>query len=183
MNKPWSVLLLAFFVLGYCCVALAEPNPGVLRSPGTFKQLPRAVVASLTKEGCRIPPAIDLKDLVSTNVISGEFAQKDQKDWAIFCFVNGHSYIRVFWGGPAQCASRIARHKEEINAAKIEEWGGIGIAIGPVGKKFIMEHYEAYGEKPPIKITHQGINYYFVGKASVVYYCHRGQWLVLPGAD
>lgn len=175
-------MLLASFVLGYCCAALAESNLDVFRSPSSFKQLPRAVVSSLTKEGCRIPPGIIEKKIIATNVISGEFAQKGQKDWAILCFINGHSYIRVFWGGPAQCASRIAR-REDISATEVEEWGGYDIAIGPVDKKFIMEHYEAYGGVKPPKITHQGINYSILGKASVVYYCHIGQWLELSGAD
>ena len=38
------------------------------------------------------------------------------------------------------------------------------------------------GPEPP-PIDHQGINYAFIEKASVVLYWYEGQWLCLQGAD
>jgi hypothetical protein len=56
-------------------------------------------------------------------------------------------------------------------------------AIDKVDRKYIVDHYEAYGGPKPPEIAHFGINYEFLEKASVVYYCHQGQWLELTGAD
>ena len=55
--------------------------------------------------------------------------------------------------------------------------------LGTADRKFIVDSYKAYGGPKPPPITHLGINYEFLERASLVRYCHRGKWLELTGAD
>jgi hypothetical protein len=66
-----------------------------------------------------------------------------------------------------------------ITPAKV----GFSRGIAPVGKDFIMRHYDAYGGPKPPPIDHQGIDDAFIEKASVTWYFEGGKWLKLTGAD
>jgi hypothetical protein len=55
--------------------------------------------------------------------------------------------------------------------------------IRAVGRDFIIGHYRAYGGPEPPLIDHQGIDDYFLEKASITWYFHEGKWLQLQGAD
>lgn len=136
--------------------------------------MPAAVVDALKVEGCRVPQGLIDNQVVAKNVISGEFAQKGQTDWAVLCSKQGIQYIRIFWGGPVTCQLRIAMGTDT---------GDFDRAIGTADRKFIMDRYKAYGGPKPPPITHLGINYQYLEKASEVRYCHRGKWLELTGAD
>ena len=63
------------------------------------------------------------------------------------------------------------------------ERAGYSREITPVGKHFIMRHYDAYGGTKPPPIDHQGIDDAFIEKASVTWYFYAGKWLKLTGAD
>ena len=39
------------------------------------------------------------------------------------------------------------------------------------------------GKDPPFKLHHDGIEDYFIEKASVVDYLHSGRWVELAGSD
>lgn len=87
-------------------------------------------------------------------------------------------------GASSRCSS-------EISASQDKNWlqgignGKIGYsrAIGPANKETILEQHKEYGGPTPPPISHQGIDDYFVGKASVVHYCNNGKWIALTGAD
>jgi hypothetical protein len=70
-------------------------------APSAFPQLPLAVRKRLETEGCTVPqnPAVGRPH----NVVFGHFATIRQVDWAVLCSVDGHSVIRIFWGGLAGC--------------------------------------------------------------------------------
>jgi hypothetical protein len=103
------------------------------------------------------------------------------------CYVPGmgcHPSWSFFWSGLPKAVAEIAKDADttwlqDIGDGKI----GYSRAISAVGKKFIVEHYSAYGGPKPPPIDHQGINDAFVEKASIVRYYYRGNWLELTGAD
>lgn len=171
--------LFIFLAAGPSTAGMRTPN---FWSPASFSKLPPTISSALTKEGCRIPQATIERKIVATNVISGEFAQKGQRDWAILCSKNGHLYIKVLWGGAAHCPSRIEKERsipEDYAAQGLEFNHALSIA----NKDFILQHYQAHGGPKPPTITHFGINYEYLGKASVVHYCHNNKWLELTGSD
>jgi hypothetical protein len=63
------------------------------------------------------------------------------------------------------------------NPGRIFDW-----FIRPVGRKFIVGRYQAYGGPKPPPINHQGIE--SGGEtASMILYRYRGKWLTLQGSD
>ena len=118
------------------------------------------------------------------NVIRGDFAKPGQTDWAVLCSVKGVSTILVFWNGSERNPAEIAPMEDRnfLQGISTDEIG-YSRGISPVGKDFIMRHYEAYGGPKPPPIDHQGIDDAFIEKASVMWYFFGGKWLKLTGAD
>jgi hypothetical protein len=150
-------------------------------SPNVFSYLPKKIVRALQARGCAIPQAYD--ETKPHNVVSGEFARKGQTDWAVLCSQNRISSILIFWGGSVQAITAIAKAPD---LSYLQGTGnrrlGYSRMIAAVDKKFILDHYKAYGGQKPPPIRHQGIDDGFVGKASQVHY-YNGKWLRLQGAD
>ncbi len=174
----FTVIIIAIF--GIHSLSFSEEKKGIYINPDRVKVLPASIVLELKKLNCQIPQGI----LDHANAIEGEFAIKGQKDWAVLCAVNGKSHIRIFWGGPKKCSSVIAERSDADYLYKQSngEWEYYR-GLGRVGKKFIIEHYEAYGGPKPPPITHDAIEDKWLEKASVVHYCNKGKWVELTGAD
>ena len=140
------------------------------------------MVRELERRGCTIPQTPFTKN--PHNVIRGEFAKPGQTDWAVLCSVKGVSSILVFWKASEKNPAVIARMEDRIFLQGITaDETGFSRAIDPVGKDFIMRHYDTYGGPKPPPIDHQGINDSFLEKASEVSYFYDGRWLKLTGAD
>ena len=150
--------------------------------PAAFSGLPGNVVRELQRRGCTIPQTAYTKK--PHNVISGEFAKSGQTDWAVLCSVKGVSTILVFWNGSEKNPAEIATMEDRIFLQGISpEKIGYSRELTPVGKDFIVRHYDAYGGTKPPPIDHLGIDDAFLEKASVVWYFYNGKWLKLTGAD
>jgi hypothetical protein len=160
----------------------ASDRQVVRLSPAAFPELPKNLMAELQRRGCTIPqvPMVDGRQ----NVIRGEFAKQGQTDWAVLCSVDRVSSVLIFWGASDVHPAEIEKVKD---IDRLQGWGGDKIVysrqITPVGEKYIVERYNAYGGEKPPPTDHQGIDDAFVGKASVVLYSYRGKWLHLSGAD
>jgi hypothetical protein len=167
-------------IIGTYAYSYAEEKQEIYVNPEHLKGLPTDVAKELNKLNCLIPQRI----LDHTNAVEGEFAIKGQKDWAVLCSINGKSHIHIIWGGPKKCSSVIAERSDDNDLDK-ESNGDLEYnrGIGKVGKKFIIEHYEAYGGSKPPPITHDAIDDIWLEKASIVHYCHKGNWIKLTGAD
>jgi hypothetical protein len=151
-------------------------------SPSKFPQLPLAIRQELTRRGCAIPQVWGEKR--AHNVIRGSFIKPNEIDWAILCSVNRTSAILIFRNASPTRVIEIAR-EADINRLQGEGGETVGYSreISPVGRDFIVRHYDAYGGVKPPPIDHQGIDDAFVEKASVVQYFYRGKWFELTGAD
>jgi len=77
-----------------------------LLPPSSFPELPEAFRTLLDSRGCKIPE-MRYRD-GPRGVISREFAQRGQTDWAALCDKGGQSSILVFWGKNAECDSELA---------------------------------------------------------------------------
>jgi hypothetical protein len=155
----------------------------IMRLPPTaFRDLSASLVRELQRRGCTIPQTAYTKK--PHNVIRGEFLKPGQMDWAVLCSVKGVSAILVFWNGSENHPGVIASMEDRIF---LQGPGGdqfyYSRGISPVGRDFIMRHYDAYGGPKPPPIDHQGIDDAFIEKGSVTWYFYRGKWLKLSGAD
>jgi hypothetical protein len=181
-----SVLRLALFFAAFAAAQELDFNAAerqIVRLPPTaFHLLPKAVVGELQRRGCTIPQTGFSQ--APGNVITGEFAKRGQKDWAVLCSVKGASSILVFWNGSAQNPADLGS-ADDLNY--LQGSGGDKIVysrgIGVVGDKVITEHYQAYGGPKPPPIDHDGIDDAFLEKASVVQYFFNGKWMQLTGSD
>ena len=150
--------------------------------PTEFSELPGTVVRELQRRGCTIPQEAYTKK--RHNVIKGEFGKPGQSDWAVLSSVKGVSSILVFWNGSEKNPATVAPLEDRIFLQGITaNQIGFSRGITPVGKEFIMRHYQAYGGTKPPPIDHQGIDDAFIEKASVTWYFYEGKWLKLSGAD
>jgi hypothetical protein len=140
-----------------------------------FPQLPGDVAQDLNTRGCTVPQPLASRRL--TNVIQGHFRDSRQMDWAVLCDsrTKGTSMLLVYWSGNPSQPVVVSKSKLQHNSCWTE--------IAPVGKAFIMEHYQAYGGPKPPPVDHQGINVGICDKASTVSYFYRKQWLTLTGSD
>ena len=150
--------------------------------PTAFPELPQNLIRELQAQQCTVPQTYG--NPRPHNVIQGEFARKGRTDWAVLCSKSGVSSILVFWRGSAKNASEIAKSPDKDWLQGIDN-GKIGYsrAISAVGRRYIIEHYKAYGGPTPPPIHHEGINDAFVEKTSIVHYYFGGKWLKLQGAD
>jgi hypothetical protein len=151
--------------------------------PSGFPQLPRAVQVALEKRRCTIPQSFYPER--PHNVVTGSFARRGQRDWAVLCSVDGRSTILVFWAGgvtpaPAELApADDASFLQGIGNDRI----GYSRAIDRADTAWIREHAEAYSGPLPKRLDHDGINDAFVEKASEVFYYEDGAWQGLAGSD
>ena len=152
----------------------SESKYPIVRLPPTaFSELPKNLVRELKLRGCTVPQTFPPDQ--RSNVIRGSFAKAGQTDWAVLCSMKGSTSLLVFWNGSAANSVELGKNPDDTN--RLFDW-----FIRPVGRKFIMDHYRAYGGPKPPLIDHQGIE--SAGEsASVVLYYYRGKWLTLQGAD
>jgi len=164
---------LSLFTQGTAEPPSRHTYPVLRLKPAAFAELPKSFVAELDRRGCTIPQPYTNR---RANVIRGRFAQPGQTDWAVLCSENGFSSILVFWNNSERHPTEIAKWREPDSTVIYDHF------IKVVGRKFIVDHYRAYGGPKPPPIDHEGIE---SGgeKASAVLYYYRGKWLKLQGAD
>jgi len=154
--------------------------------PSVFTMLPPTIRHALETRSCTIPQSYDNATL--HNVISGEFINKGQQDWAVLCSRNGSSSILVFLSGSANKILKLdtSRDDEWFQSIGSGQYGFSRLIM--VASKEQIEGYNDYAkeftDEPDLPLlTHDGIDQFFVNKASTVRYYYKGQWLNLSGAD
>jgi hypothetical protein len=159
-----------------------QPGQAIKRlRPSAFPELPLAIRRKLGTHGCLIPQVAEIAG--RHNVIRGQFCRKGQMDWAVLCTKGGKFFILVFWARPCRCPAQLELEADPTFLQTGSEPIGYDRYISTVNKAYILQHYEWYGGPVPPPLDHEGINAGFAGKGSDVYYCYRGKWLLLQGAD
>jgi hypothetical protein len=193
MNKTFkiSLIFLAWILLCLRISVSAETSP--IRKaeikrlpPSVFINLPETIRRALDARGCTIPQPYD--NDAFQNVVSGEFVEEDQKDWAVLCSRNGISSILVFWNGSAKKITVLDTYPDNEWFQSIGSGqDGFSRLIMVASKEQILGYHDYAKEfrdvpdLPPL--THDGIDQFFVNKASTVRYYYKGHWLNLSGAD
>ena len=151
-------------------------------SPAEFPEIPPSLGKTLVDRECLIPQADSGGPL--GNLIRGEFFAKGQESWAVICSHEGRSQILAFRSADDPQPDLIEESDDPICLGEPWNCGMLyGTNISPVGRDYILSHYQAYGGPAPPPIEHQGIDVGIWEKGSVVRYFHNGVWLSLTGAD
>ena len=174
---------------GACAAPESEPEtpktpastPGRLR-PSAFTSLAEPIQQNLARRGCFVPQTFP--DSLPHNVVSGRFTSPGQTDVAVLCLRDTTSVIVLYRAGLSDSAVEVAP-RPHLRAELSDTGAGFTFsrAIGVADSAFIWSRFEAYGGQRPPAIDHHGINDIFPGKASVVWYWHRGKGLQLQGSD
>lgn len=162
--------------------APATPAVSTRLPPSAFADLSSAIVEDLTGRNCTIPQSFP--DTVPHNVVRGQFTSRGQIDIAVLCLRDTTSVILVYRGGVADSVAEIApRAHLQAELTDTSSVFSFSRAVSVVDSAFIQSRFERYGGPKPPTLDHHGVNDLFVGKASIVWYWHRGQWLQLQGSD
>jgi hypothetical protein len=166
------------------------PNDGKIRTlpASAFPELPKTLRKQLETLGCGVPQVPG--EAEPQNVVHGSFARQGQTDWAVLCSRAGKSSILVFGGKPTTCSGELAI-RDDSNYLQGDADGRLVYSrqISSASGKKILEYAKAFSQhdtgKAPAnpRLDHVGIEDIFVGKASEIYYCSRGKWQTLQGAD
>jgi hypothetical protein len=151
--------------------------------PSAFRTLPAAIQADLTRRGCTIPQPFTAK--APENVISGAFTRRGQVDWAVLCSINGDSSVLVFRAGSTRNVMSMESAPDSRFLQVVDGNNGVGFsrAIRRANGRHILRHYRDHGGPKPPPLDHDGIEHYFIEKASSILYWYRGEWLTLQGSD
>jgi len=157
-----------------------------LRSPSDFPELPQDFGKLLIGRGCQIPEYSNLgfKVIPPKTVISGDFAQSGQTDWAVICQKDDQSSIVVFWAKPtgAECDPELEKsgnrdYHESIRAVSSSEILERTNPFNEGGPDFTAGAW--MGPSPPPEypnISHSGIAANNANKEFRLSYCSQGHW-------
>src|SRR5258706_346564 len=136
VSPAWSSLVSGVFTAAAQQPNTSPPDPWTEAaqrverlSPNRFPAVPSGVRQKMIADGCRVPQLLTPRDTKlerdfggfvrgyepppkPTNVISGEFAERGQHDWAALCSSKGRSVIRVYWSGLSTCQPSFKSRKD-----------------------------------------------------------------------
>ncbi len=152
-------------------------------SPREFNAIPVQVRTTLIELGCTIPQ-VSYFSKGKSNVISGNFAKRGQIDYAVLCSRNGVSHIQVVWGGQARCDSEL-QIKEDSIFFQQEDSGKMEYSrvLGVTPQRAIVNLSPADDGSKLSASYHDAIQDAFAEKGSTIFYCEKGKWHELEGAD
>jgi hypothetical protein len=169
------------------CVAMAQNNatydaPQKRVSADAYKSAPAKIRAALKEKHCELPSARSM-DHTPLNIVSGHFAAPGQTDWAAICILpDNTTRAFIFWGqaGPPPCPTEISSGWALTTKMPHGEAGSLYL-LRQV-KAQILEYRKFFGDPNTAPVDHDGVE---VGgdQASLIYYCYKGKWLELQGAD
>jgi hypothetical protein len=164
--------------------------PFALLSPDSIPGLPDHVRAELKRRGCRIPQ--EAYSPRPNNIIRGSFGAVGQIDWAARCWHDQRSMVLVIWGGRAWCPELISEGRDSLPPHMLA--GGRGWYAGALARAdsariannvYSPDELAADSLDSPVAAWrgYEGVEDILLEKASTVWYCLRGRWVGLGGAD
>lgn len=165
-------------VPGNCDTADIET---VRLTPDAFPALSADVVADLNRRGCVIPQP--WLATVPANVVYGEFMVPGRIDAAVLCSIERVSSILVY---RRNSTGHVAELATIANSVFLQDVGrgqiGFSREIGVADAERVRERASHGGPEPP-RADVDGIEDFFLEKASSIWYWHDGEWLELAGSD
>ena len=150
--------------------------------PSAFPQLPEDIVKWLEEKGYTIPQMpqalFPYEKQEPHNVISGEFAQPGQTDWAVLASKEGKSSIIVFWGGNENNNTELLEKEDRwylLGYREDEIYYSRGILL--IERDSLIKNYEPYDDYKVPLLDHDAIMNMLDYKPSLVYYYYKGKWL------
>lgn len=147
-----------------------------------FPNLSADVVADLSRRGCTIPqPWLATEP---ANVVYGRFMDPGQVDVAVLCSIERVSSILVYGGNSTDHVAELATMADKVHLQDVGR-GRIGFSrqIGVADSERVRDQRTSLGRLAPPRTDIDGIEDFFLEKASTIWYWHEAEWLELPGSD
>lgn len=174
MNRSLILIVLAF-ATGLSAVPKTS-EPAQKSASGHDHRAPAFIGSALKRHGCKLP-----KVGSRVYIVSGQFGDAKQLDWAALCLTSdGVVRVLVFWATAAPCSATI--QKGWPLQRRVSPVESLDMYIQAQSQRQMLAYRTFFGDNQTVPVTHKGIE---VGDehASLIYYCHGGQWLELQGAD
>ena len=147
-----------------------------------FPGLSADVVADLNRRGCVIPqPWLATEP---ANVVYGRFTVPDRMDAVVLCSRRRVSSILVYRGNSTDDVAELAPvadrgYLQDLGRGRI----GFSREIGVADAERVRDGRASHGGPEPPRTGVDGIEDFFLEKASSIWYWHDGKWLELAGSD
>lgn len=166
----------------------SENTPQKLVSPDAYKRVPARIRRELTRRHCQLPETQHW-DRTLLNIVTGQFGDAKQQDWAALCITpDGALRAFVFWGGISPCSVEIPARPPETwflrgpdpGRKPLKHAGSLYLLAQ--SRSMILGYRRFFGDNNTSPVTHEGVE---VGddQSSQIHYCYRGRWLTLAGND
>ena len=173
----------AKWVVWLCCCSAGlataqdevEDRAIVRLPPSAFTQLPLPVRIEAEKRGCTVPQNSYDPDRGKNNVITGSFRGAGVETWALLCSRNRVSAILV-------CNARAPLRCEELAPSEdIDRLQYLGLQGFAYSR--LLTRIPRGEVRDGVTLARDGVDDYFEGKASVIWYWESGRWRRLAGVD
>lgn len=149
--------------------------------PRAFPELPANLRADLAERQCTVPQPFGAPQ--PANVMTGKFTDPGHTDWAVLCSRNRVSTILVYPSGTTKKVHELGS-SDDSSYLQVVAGGAIGFSRQlSVAAPAVVSRYLRRDGAPATKVSRQGIEDAFVGKASSVWYWNGARWLRLAAAD
>ena len=161
----------------------------LLLPPSAYANLPGEVRVDLERRGCRIPQASGPDVAASyqshpNNVLVGAFTGHRTQDWAVLCSIADSSRILVYHHGRSQRVDSLARYGDAVYLGKERDaWGFYRVLMKATPARIRRNAAAWSGPTPPSSLDHLGLEDYFAGKGSTIYYYRLGRWQEFAGMN
>ena len=148
--------------------------------PQAFPELPDPIIRDLQNRRCSIPQPWESSR--PSNVVSGEFKNPGQTDWAILCSVKGKSVILVYWSGSVDQVAEIpGTHSSDRKWIKgvAENKVGFSRLLTLTEDGFLYDHDEYYPQAAINYVHSNGIVGDYSSQRPTVHYWHENQWMTM----
>ena len=172
-------------LLAAAAMSAADAQPQIQRlNPTAFRTVPGNVRNSLLEMGCTIPQDVEaLHARKTVNVIRGRFVNSRRSDFAALCSRAGLSKIVVIH---SMSGEALFEFEERTDESYTQSWtdGTMQFSrrISRVTSRALARNIRKGNGAAPER-WREGIDDYFVGKASTVHYHQTGGWRTVTGAD
>lgn len=151
-------------------------------SPDSFPNLPKDINSYLKSEGYTIPQSY--LAIGPHNVISGNFRNRLELDWAVLASKDRVSSILIFWNGSLRKVTSIGKAGDKTY---LQEIGNKVIVfsrvIETIGWQKLGEILKKTGQRENVIKEYDGIHDRFLDKSSSLHYYSAGRWYNFVGAD
>jgi hypothetical protein len=144
----------------------------------SFPELPAAIAAQLTADGCMIPQTYEAHR--PENVVRASLERAGSADWAVLCAAKGTVALLVFFASEPEKPMTLATAPETERLQAHDPSGVLGFnwGIDPASPQRVHEAQLGMKRRAPLE-DHDALSDSTIENRTVFHYFTRGRWTLL----